>query len=180
MKTCRRRAGGNFHLRPALDRVGILTVFSGEDAMHQTALLPALERLLAGDAQLRLDLSPGDPRYHEVVLPRLPGRASTLRWATQPTPCPTAKSAPGNRRKKTQQLWRRGVSKTAPRVSKKACLDTPRDRGAHVCCRVSVSASASASVSFLRGFSKVEKVSLPESRQGFLLLVSNDQFSVFS
>ena len=34
MKTCRRRAGGNFHLRPALDRVGILTVFSGEDAMQ--------------------------------------------------------------------------------------------------------------------------------------------------
>ena len=50
MKTCRRRAGGNFHLRAALDRVGILTVFSGEDAMQQTALLPAQERLLAGDA----------------------------------------------------------------------------------------------------------------------------------
>ena len=31
MKTCRRRAGGNFHLKAALDRVGILTVFSGED-----------------------------------------------------------------------------------------------------------------------------------------------------
>ena len=55
MKTCRRRARGNFHLKAALDRVGILTVFSGENAMQQTALLPALERLLAGDAQqLRL------------------------------------------------------------------------------------------------------------------------------
>ena len=34
MKTCRRRAGGYFHLRAAVDRVGILTVFSGEDAMQ--------------------------------------------------------------------------------------------------------------------------------------------------
>ena len=55
MKTCRRQAGGNFHLRAALDRVGILTVFGGEDTMQWTTLLPAQERLLAGDAQLRLD-----------------------------------------------------------------------------------------------------------------------------
>ena len=34
MKTCWRRAGGNFHLRAALNRVDILTVFSGEDAMQ--------------------------------------------------------------------------------------------------------------------------------------------------
>ena len=32
MKTRRRQAGGNFHLRAALDLVGILTVCSGEDA----------------------------------------------------------------------------------------------------------------------------------------------------
>ena len=51
MKTCRRQAGGNFHLTAALECVGILTVFSGEDAMQQTALRPAQERLLAGDAQ---------------------------------------------------------------------------------------------------------------------------------
>ena len=49
MKTCRRQAGGNFHLTAALDRVGILTVFSGEDALQWAALLPAQERLLAGD-----------------------------------------------------------------------------------------------------------------------------------
>ena len=55
MKTCRRQAGGNFHLRAAVDLVEILTVFSGEDAMQWTALLPAQERLLAGDAQLRLN-----------------------------------------------------------------------------------------------------------------------------
>ena len=70
--------------------MGILTLSSGEDAMHWTAVLPAQERLLAGDGQqLRLDPRP------EVVLPRLPGPASTPRWATQATPCPTAKSAPG-------------------------------------------------------------------------------------
>ena len=34
MKTRRRRAGGNFHLRAALDRVGTLTVCSGEVAMQ--------------------------------------------------------------------------------------------------------------------------------------------------
>ena len=39
MRTCRRRAGGHFHLRAALERVGILTLFSGEDATQQTALL---------------------------------------------------------------------------------------------------------------------------------------------
>ena len=56
MKKCRRRAGGNSHVMAALDRVGILTVFSGEDAMQKTALRPAQERLLAGDAeQPRLD-----------------------------------------------------------------------------------------------------------------------------
>ena len=31
MKSCLRPAGGNFHLRAALDRVSILTVFSGEE-----------------------------------------------------------------------------------------------------------------------------------------------------
>ena len=51
MKTCRRRAGGNFHLRAAFDGVGILTVFSGEDATQWTALRPAQERLLAGDSE---------------------------------------------------------------------------------------------------------------------------------
>ena len=70
----------------------------------------------------------------------------------------------GTRRKKTQQPWRRRESRTGRRVSKKTCLDTPRDRGAHVCCRVSVSASApvpaSASVSFLLGSSSL-KASLP-------------------
>ena len=63
----------------------------------------------------------------------------------------TAVTQPGSRRKKTQQPWRRRVSRTGPRVSKKACLDTPRDRGAHVCCRVSVSAPVPASASCLRG-----------------------------
>ena len=57
MKTCRRRAGGNSHLRAALDRVGILTVPNGEDAMQKTALLPAQERLLNAK-QLRLDPRP--------------------------------------------------------------------------------------------------------------------------
>ena len=138
--------------------------------MQYTALLPAQERLLAGDAQQLRRPSPGDPRDHEVVLPRLPGPASTPRWATQPTPCPTAKSALGSRRKKTQQPWRRRVSRTGPRVSKKACLDAPRERGAHVCCRVSVSAyapvPASASVSFLRGSLFISKVSNPSRNLG--------------
>ena len=59
MKTCRRRAGGNSHVTAAVDLVGILTVPSGEDAMQKTALLPAQERLLAGDAEeLRLDPRP--------------------------------------------------------------------------------------------------------------------------
>ena len=33
-KTCRRRAGGTLHLTAAIHRVGILTVFSGEDTMQ--------------------------------------------------------------------------------------------------------------------------------------------------
>ena len=87
MKTCRRRAGGNFHLRAALDCVGILTVFSGEYAMQQTALLPAQERLLAGDAQqLRLDPRPAIREttklcFHafQVPLQRRGGRRNRLR-----------------------------------------------------------------------------------------------------
>ena len=39
MKTCRRWAGGNFHLRAALDRVGTFTVFSGEDASGRRCCL---------------------------------------------------------------------------------------------------------------------------------------------
>ena len=90
--------------------------------MQLTALLPAQERLLA------------------VVLPRLPGPASTPRWATQPTPCPIAKDAAA--------MATEGVEDWAePRVSKKGCLDTPRDRGAHACCRVSVSAPVPACAS---------------------------------
>ena len=81
MKTCRRRAKGNFHLRAALNRVGILTVISGEDAMQQTALLPAQECLLAGDAQqLRLDPRPAIRETTMLCIPRLPGPASTPRW----------------------------------------------------------------------------------------------------
>ena len=87
MKTCRRRAGGNFHLRAALDRVGILIVPSGEDATQWTALLPAQERLLAGDA-LQLLLHPR-PTIREttklcfhafqVPLQRRGGRRNRLR-----------------------------------------------------------------------------------------------------
>ena len=80
MKTCLRPVGGNFHLRAALDRVSILTVFSGEDAMQQTALLPAQAALLLAQDRLLA----GDPRDHEVVLPHLPGPALTPRWPTQP------------------------------------------------------------------------------------------------
>ena len=50
-KTSRRWATSNVHFRAAFHRVGILTVFSSEDTLQQTALLPAQERLLAGDAQ---------------------------------------------------------------------------------------------------------------------------------
>ena len=77
-----------------------------------------------------------------------------------------------------------------PRVSKNSCSDTPQDRGAHVCCRVSVSAlvpvptSASGVFSsglflYLKSFKSLESVSLQKSRQGFLSLVSDFQFSVF-
>ena len=129
-------------------------------------MLPAQERLLAGDAhQLRLD-----PRlpirettklcFHafQVPLQRCGGRRNRLRVRLR-------SRLTRSRRKKTQQLWRRRVSRSGPRVSKKACLDTPRVRGAHVCCRVSAPASApvpaSASVSFLRGSFSKPKVCEP-------------------
>ena len=87
MKTCRRPAGGNFHLGAALDRVGILTVFSSKDALQWTALLPGQERLLAGDAQqLRLDPRPAIREttklcFHafQVPLQRRGGRRNRLR-----------------------------------------------------------------------------------------------------
>ena len=82
-KTCQRRAGGNLHLKAAIDRVGILTVFSGEDTMQWTVLLPAQERLLANDPQQFRSSSPstlaGDPRDREVALPRRGERRHRLR-----------------------------------------------------------------------------------------------------
>ena len=57
----------------AIHRVGILTVFSGEDTVQLTALLPAQERLLAGVAQ-QFRLNPRQAiretaklRFHAVV-----------------------------------------------------------------------------------------------------------------
>ena len=87
MMTCRRRAGGNLHLRAAPDRVAILTVFSGEDAMQWTALLPAQERLFASDApEFRLDPRPAIREttklcFHafQVPLQRRGGRRNRLR-----------------------------------------------------------------------------------------------------
>ena len=93
-----------------------LTVIRGEDAVQWTVLLPAQESLLAGDAQqLRLDprsaIRETTKMCFQVPLQRRCG-------ATQPTSCPSAKSAPGSLRKKTQQPWRRGVSRTGPIVRK--------------------------------------------------------------
>ena len=87
MKTCRCRAGGSLHLRVAIHRVRILTVFSGEDTMQQTALLFAQERLLAGDVQqFRLKSRPEirettKLRFHavQVQLQRRGGRRHLLR-----------------------------------------------------------------------------------------------------
>ena len=137
MKTWRRRAGCNFHPR-ALDRVGIPTVSSGEDAMQWTAL-PAQERLLAGEAQ-QLLLNPR-PAIREttklcflafrVPLQRRGGRRNRLR--------PTVKSAPAQRRSSHGDGGRQGLDRER--------AETPQDRGGRFCCGVSVSASASAPVS---------------------------------
>ena len=87
--------------------------------------------------------------------PRLPGPASTPRWATQPdyvSDCEVATREPAQ--EDAAAIATDGVEDW----SRKACLEVPRDRGAHVCCRVTVSASAPASASCLRGSFFLSKV----------------------
>ena len=162
MKTCRRRAGGNFNLRAALDRVGILTVCSGEDAMQQTALLPAEERLLAGDAQLRLDPRPVIRQTMELCFHAF--QVPLQRDATDSvSDCEVRTREPAQ--EDAAAMATEGVEDWAECEQKGLFRYATRSR-----CIVSVSASApvpaSASVSLLRGSFFISKVSNPSGNPG--------------
>ena len=140
MKKC--PAPGWRHLRAAIHRVGILTVFLA--AKISCSRRRCCRRKNVSSQQFRLNCrrairETAKLRFHAVWVPLQHRLHVRLRSRHR-----------GSQRRTTQWPWRRRVSRTGPRVRKKACLDTPWDCGSHVCCRVRVSASVSVSVSCVR------------------------------
>ena len=179
MKTCRRRAGGNFHLTAALDRVGILTVTSGEDATQWTALRPAQERLLAGDAeQLRLDPHPAIREttklcFHafQVPLQRRGGRRNRLLVRLR-----SRHPGAGARRRCSHGDGRcRGLGREWAKrlVWMRHGIAVPVSVAVSVCPRPRP-CSRLRQCLFFGSLSSFQK-----SRQGFQFLISNFSFSVF-
>ena len=174
MKTCRRRAGGNFHLRAALDHVGTLTVFGGENATQWTALLPAQERLLTGGAQqLRLDPRPELCFYaFQVPLQRRPGGRNRLRVRLR-----CRHSGAGARRRSShgdgwcRGLGRKGLFRSAT-GSLCPCLLPCQCVRVRARARVCVRCLFFGALPLFQKFQNFQKIILPEITAGILVLVS--------